>query len=66
MSWWWGQSAPGNWNNHAEIIIRVSNNVFRSKVLDQGFTMPKGSPNSLAVSDRDILRRWVEQGAKNN
>ena len=59
-------SAPGNWNLYADLKARVDNGKFNVKVLDPGYTMPKGMPENLDPSKRELLRKWVEQGAKNN
>lgn len=61
-----GTGIPGNWNNYVEIKTRVDNGTFNIKVLDPGFSMPKGDTGALAPSKRAILRRWVAEGAKNN
>jgi hypothetical protein len=60
------QSAPGNWNNYIDVKARVDNGKFNIKVLDPGYTMPRGDTGALAPSKRAILRRWVTEGAKNN
>jgi hypothetical protein len=57
---------PGIWTNYSDIKARVDNGKFNRKVLDPGFDMPKDDPALLVDSDRDILRRWVAEGAKNN
>ena len=62
-----GSFAPGNWNNYSELKTRVDNGKFNTKVLDPAtLDMPKGNPSSLPANDRELLRKWVEQGAKDN
>lgn len=50
--------------NYAEVKVKVDDNTFRNRVVDQR-NMP--APNGLAdVNEVNLIRRWLDEGAKNN
>lgn len=49
---------PGN-ANESVLYLRVSGSTC-------GDRMPKGAPNPISLTDRNLIRDWINQGALNN
>lgn len=61
------QGAPGNFSTYAGVKARVS--LFPSRVFSDNGGMPpsySAGPTSLTPTDREKLKKWIDDGALHN